>query len=163
MPTPSPLTFAVLEGYLRCKYLGLLRLTGEQGEPSEFLTLLEARRLAVRIAAAEKVGRTGAHVSSGIVLTREALLGGAELILEARLIRDDMVMEFPGLQRVSGRSTLGNFHYVPVLFSAARRIDKLERALLDVLALLLEDVQGILPRWGVVYRGSDCKIMKVRF
>jgi len=111
MPTPSPLTLAVLVGYLRCKHLGLLRLASELGEGSEYLASLVERRRSVRIAAVEKVGRNGGHVARGIALTREALLYGEELILDARLIRDDMVMEFPELQRVPGISALGSFHF----------------------------------------------------
>ncbi|MBV8843298.1 MAG: IS66 family transposase [Bryobacterales bacterium] len=161
MPTFSPLTFAVLEGYLHCKYLGLLRFAGEHGDASEYLVSLDERRRGVRIAAVEKFRRNGGHVASEIALTREALLCGEELILDARLIRDGIVMEFPGLQRVPGRSALGSFHYLPVLFSADRRSHKLERALLEVLALLLEDIQGVLPRSGVVYHGSECRMKKV--
>lgn len=72
------------------------------------------------------------------------LIRGEKIILDASLVRDGMMMEYPGLQRVHGDSLLGHFHYAPIFFSAGRRPNRVERALIEVLALLLEDVQGIL-------------------
>jgi predicted RecB family nuclease len=57
-----------------------------------------------------------------------------------------MVIDYPGLQRVRGDSALGHFHYAPILFCAGRRPNRVERALVEVLALLLEDVQQVVPR-----------------
>jgi len=35
--------------------------------------------------------------------------------------------------------------------------------MLEVLALLLEEVQGVLPRFGIFYGGADRKATKVHF
>ncbi len=110
-----------------------------------------------------RISHAGGRVASGILLTRDALLGGEELIVDARLVREDLVIDFPGLQRIRGDSALGGFQYAPVLFTANRRPTRIERAVLEVLALLLEDVQGAVPRLGVLYSAAGGKGTRVHF
>jgi predicted RecB family nuclease len=162
MTLTSPITYAVVEGFLQCKYLGALRLAGDQGE-SEYLTMLRERRRLVRSEAADQVQSAGGQIRSGVVISREMLLQAEELLLDARLIRDEVNMEYPGLQRVRGGSALGSFHYVPVLFSAERRLNRIDRQIIEVLALLLEKVQGMLPRYGILYSGTPSKARRVLF
>jgi predicted RecB family nuclease len=161
----GPLTFEVLDAYLRCKYHGLLRFGGERGPMSEYLASVEALQQSVRATAIFRIGRgtAGERVSSGTLLTPEVLRRGGVLILDARLNVDDIAMSFAGLQRVSGNSALGDFHYVPVLFEAERHIHKFQRELLEVLGLFLGKVQGTQPHWGIIYHGRDCTMMRVRF
>jgi predicted RecB family nuclease len=159
MEPASFLTIPVLEGYLQCKYLGALRLASEHGESSEYVADVNERRESVRSAF---IGRFGCR-SQGIILTREALARGEELIIDARLVREDLVIDYPGLKRVRGDSALGHFHYVPILFSADRRPNRIERALIEVLALLLQDLQGVLPLSGFIYCGPHCKRSTVHF
>jgi predicted RecB family nuclease len=72
-------------------------------------------------------------------------------------------MTFSGLQRVPGNSEVGGFHYVPVLFDAERHVQKFQRELLEVLGLLLGNVQGTRPNWGIIYHGPDCTMTRVQF
>jgi hypothetical protein len=72
-------------------------------------------------------------------------------------------MTFSGLQRVPGNSEVGGFHYVPVLFEAERHVQKFQRELLEVLGLLLGNVQGTRPNWGIIYHGPDCTMTRVQF
>ena len=58
---------------------------------------------------------------------------------------DDVALSFDGLKRVPGRSKLGNFHYVPVLFSSSPLGRKPHRALLEVYGLYLSRFQGRAP------------------
>jgi len=159
----SPLTFHVLDGYSRCKYLGFLRIAGQRGEISEYAESLALRRASVRAAALERiVRRFGDGVrTSGVVLTPEVLRGGAAFLLDAELQHDDIAVRFEGLQRVPGSSTAGDFHYVPVLFGANRRLHHADKALLELLGLLLSEVQGVAPRYGLVYHGQECRLSKV--
>jgi predicted RecB family nuclease len=91
------------------------------------------------------------------------LRGAPLFLLDADLRGDDLSERFEGLQRVPGTSVLGDFHYVPVLFRADRRLHRADKALLELLALVLSDVQGTAPRHGLVYHGTDCRLSKVRF
>ena len=58
---------------------------------------------------------------------------------------------------------LGHFHDAPIFFPAGRRPNRVERSLIEVLALLLEDVQGVIPHSGLMYCGSSGKRVRVKF
>jgi predicted RecB family nuclease len=160
----GPLTIQVIDGYLHCRYLGLLRSTGQRGEISDYGASLGIRRSSVRAAALGRIVRQFSDhaLASGILLTPDVLRGGAPFLLDADLQRDDISIRFDGLQRVPGPSALGDFHYVPVLFVADRHLHRTDKALLEFLGLLLSDVQGAPPRYGLVYHGSDCRLSRVR-
>jgi len=83
------------------------------------------------------------------------------MILDARLVLDDLEIDYPGLQRVRGDSALGGFHYAPIFFCSGRRPDRVERVLVEVLALLLEDVQQIVPRSAFMCYGRAGKSVRV--
>ena len=165
MGVNGPLTIQVLDGYLHCRYLGFLRIAGQRGEISEYATSLGIRRTSVRTVAVERILRQFGDqaVANPISLTPDALRRGALFLLDADLRRGDISIRFDGLQRVPGSSVLGDFHYVPVLFGADRHLHRTDRALLGLLGLLLSDVQGTAPRYGLVYHGSDCRLSRVRF
>jgi hypothetical protein len=165
MSVSGPLTFNILDGYLRCKYLGFLRLAGQHGETSEYAASLDIRRASARAAALEKIGRQSSEdlIPTGVLLTREVLRGGAVFLLDTNLECDDISLHFDGLQRVSGSSVLGDFHYVPVLFGGDRHLHRTDRALLELLGLLLADVQGTTPRYGLFYHWRDGRMSRVRF
>jgi predicted RecB family nuclease len=159
------LTFDVLDGYLHCKYLGFLRLGGQRGETSEYSAARVASRQSVWAAMRERIAGDFAaqELVNGIVLTRDALRDGPGFVLDAELQRDDVCMHFDALKRVAGRSSLGDFHYVPVLVCANSHIHKPEKLLVEVLGTLLADVQGITPRYGLIYHGKDCTATRVSF
>src|ERR1039458_5242774 len=163
MDSASPLTRAVLEGYLRCRYLGALRLAGEHGDSSEYFTAREERQRLVRTALTNRADHAGILVAHGMPLSRDALRRGDELILDARLIGDDIAMDYPGLQRVRGGSALGHFHYMPIILGGGWHSRRMDRSVVEVLAVMLEDMQGVLPAYGIVYCGPDCKAVKVKF
>ncbi len=75
----------------------------------------------------------------------------------AELEDDRFSIHFDGLKKVDGRSDLGVFHYVPVLFHEGRQILNPQRLLLETHGLLLSRVQGRAPSSGVIYHGSDCR------
>jgi predicted RecB family nuclease len=160
----GPLTFQVLDGYLHCRYLGFLRIAGQRGEISEYATSLDIRRASVRTVALERIARQFGDdvLASHILLTPDVLRRGARFLLDANLQRGDISIRFDGLQRVPGSSAVGDFHYVPVLFGADRHLHRTDRALLELLGVLLSDVQGIAPTYGLVYHGSDCRLSKLR-
>src|SRR5262249_26779612 len=64
--------------------------------------------------------------------------------------------------KVDGPSKLGDFHYIPMLFYEGRKIGKEQRLLLELYGLLLSQVQGRLPTYGVVCQGAECKATRVR-
>jgi predicted RecB family nuclease len=161
----AQITFDVLDGYLRCKYLGALRLVSERGEISEYAASQDRLRNSVKGVAIQNIRlRCGAEPPlSGVVITREILRSGASVILDGRLESDSFSMHFDALRRVPGRSALGDFHYVPILFAIERHVQKVERVEIEVLGSLLGELQGVAPSFGFIYHGPEGTGTRVRF
>jgi predicted RecB family nuclease len=126
--------------------------------------VLTELRNTVRLKAIEKIrAQYSKHtLAMGVTLTRSALSGGNQFLLDTELEDDRFSVHFDGLKKVDGRSDLGDFHYIPVLFHEGRQILKPQRLLLETLGLLLSRVQGRAAASGVVYHGSDCRATIVR-
>ena len=161
----TKITRNIIEAFLNCKYEGHLKLTGQKGVQSDYQTLLATSRDAVRRSAFDRIsaGHAGGEdVQQGIALTPTALKRGATFLLNATLEDDHVSLAFDGLKRVQGPSTLGDFHYVPVLFCEGRKIRKQQRALLEVYGLLLSRLQGRMPDFGILWHSSECRPSRVR-
>jgi predicted RecB family nuclease len=91
---------------------------------------------------------------------KEAL--GQSRVLGAAFADDDFDLRLDGLKRAAGPSKLGDFHYVPMLFQEGGRVRGESRLLLEVCALLLAQVQGRAPAYGVVWPGDGCRAARVR-
>src|SRR5262249_40183463 len=66
------------------------------------------------------------------------------------------------LKRVEGKSRLGDFHYLPVLFHEGRQVKKGQKLLLEVYGMILSGLQGKVPAHGVIWHGPDCKATRVK-
>jgi predicted RecB family nuclease len=156
----SKITREVLESYLHCKTKAHLKLAGQQGIVSDYEALLLARRQEVRQQAIAKIlaKHPEAEVARGIPLTVPALQSGPPFVLDATLEDDLLSLGFDGLKRVDGASKLGDFHYVPMLFHEGRKVGKEQRLLLELYGLLLFQVQGRLPDYGVVWLVFDSSL-----
>lgn len=160
----TKITRDIIESYLNCKYEGHLKLVGQRGIQSDYGVLLAASRDAVRRLALDKISARHAaeDVERNFALTLPALKRGAAFFLNATLEDEHIALGFDGLKRVPEPSKLGDFHYVPVLFSEGRQIRKQQRALLDVYGLLLSRLQGRMPGFGIFWHGRECRPTRVR-
>jgi hypothetical protein len=100
-------------------------------------------RADVKLTAANKIltRHSDAEVLRNVSLTASTLNQGAEYIVDATLDDDPFSVIFDGLKKVDGPSSLGDFHYIPILFHGERLIRTEQRATLAVLGLLLSHVQ----------------------
>src|SRR5262249_19227390 len=96
------------------------------------------------------------------LLTTAALKRGAAFILNATLEDEHVSLTCDGLQRAPGSSKLGDFHYVPVLFSEGQQVRKQQRAQLDVYGLLISRLQGRASGSGIIWHGQECRSTRVR-
>jgi predicted RecB family nuclease len=160
----TTITQHIIESCLNCKYKGHLQLAGEHGTKSDYELLLDASRDEARRRAIDKIlaRHPGDSVERDVVLSPTVLKRGAAFILNATLEDDHMALVFDGLKRVPGPSKLGNFHYVPILFSAGRQVRKQHLSLLEVYGLLLGQVQGRKPDNGIVWHGKECRATRIR-
>jgi predicted RecB family nuclease len=161
----SKITLDVLKGYLNCKFKTHLLLAERQGIKSDYEVMLSESRRELRLKAIEKINSQYPEraIVKGIVLTRPALSEGAPLILDADLHDKHFSIHFDGLRKVEGHSVLGDFHYLPVLYCETRRIDRVHRILLEVLAIFLSRIQAKTVSRGIIYYGSNCNTAIVRF
>jgi predicted RecB family nuclease len=160
----AKITRDIIESYLNCKYKGHLKLTGQQGTRSDYEALLAEARDAVRRQATDKVlaRHRGEQLERDAVLTPGVLRRGATFLLNATLEDEYVALAFDGLMRVPGPSKVGDFYYIPVLFSEGRYVRKPQRDLLDVYGLLLSRVQGRAPGSGIIWHGQECRASRVR-
>jgi len=159
----AKITRDVLDSYVLCKYKGYLKLMGQQGTASDYETLLTAIRSEVKRTASDKMRAEsqGDQVTTDIALTTSALERGPRFILDATIDNDLIFLRVDGLKRVPGASTLGLFHYIPMLFHGGARVRKEQKLLLEIHALLLSQYQGIVPDRGIIWHGRDCKAATV--
>src|SRR5947209_12115940 len=112
------ITRDVLESYVHCMYKGYLKLAGEQGSPSDYVTLQAEARSQIRLAAADKL--MGQHkdevILRGVTLTGRLLKQGVSLLLDTTVEDQVLSIRFDALQKEVGTSRLGDFHYIPVVF-----------------------------------------------
>jgi predicted RecB family nuclease len=160
----TKITREVLESHLYCKTKAHLKLAGHQGRVSDYEALGIARKADVKQQAIAKIltEHPETEVERDIPLTAATLRAGRSFILDATLDDDLLSLRFDGLMRVDGSSKLGDFHYVPMLFHEGRKVGKEQRLLLELYGLLLSQVQGRPPAYGMVWHGPECKATKVR-
>jgi predicted RecB family nuclease len=160
----TKITRDTIESYLNCKYKGHLKLAEQQGASSDYKFLMAASRDEVaRLAIDRLLARHAVkEVERDVALTLPALKRGAAFFINATLEDDHIALVFDGLKRVPGPSKLGDFHYVPVLFSECRQVRKQQRALLEVYGLLLSRLQGRMPGFGIVWHGKECRTTRLR-
>lgn len=158
------ITRDILESYLHCKLKGHLKLTGQQGTKSDYEALLIERRAEVRITAINKILARHPEevIPRNIPLTTSALKEGVSFLLDATLEDDLVSLTFDGLKKVDGPSKLGDFHYIPILFSEGEKARKEQKVLLEFDGLLLSRLQGQMPAHGIVWHGKECKATRVR-
>jgi predicted RecB family nuclease len=158
------ITEEVVTAYLHCKYKAYLLLTGVVQEPSEYEQWLQ-RHDQEYIAAAMRVlleREEALCLPSHTPLTSEHLTQGLITILGAHVEDASCAFAFHALQRVPGASTVGSFHYVPVLFgSTGQAVHETQKLLLACGTLVLERLQHVHPPSGIVIGGDAYKARRV--
>jgi predicted RecB family nuclease len=154
----------MLESYLRCKTKGHLKVTGQEGMKCDYEAMLTGLRAEVRLKAIDAIiaRHPGDQVARNIPITTDGLKRGPQYILDGTLEDDVLALHIDGLKRVPGESKLGDFHYVPVLFHGGRQVKKEQKLLLEVYGMVLSNIQGRAPAYGVVWHGWQCKRTRVR-
>jgi predicted RecB family nuclease len=159
----TKITRDIVESYLNCKYKGHLQLAGQQGTRSDYELLLAKSRDEWRCRAIDKIlaRHQGEEVARDVVLTPSALKQGAAFIFNATLEDEHVALAFDGLKRVDGPSTVGDYHYLPVLHHYGDKVGRQQKVLLALHGPALARVQGLQPAAGLVARGPEARLGKV--
>jgi len=158
------ITDEIFESYVNCKYKAYLKFSGKGGNKSDYERL------------ENELQGNFESVATGLLLAPYAdddvfqadlimlsdLRKGKEVILSANLEYSDLSASFHALVKVSGKSMLGSFHYLPILFSASDEITKVQKLLLAFQAYVIGSVQNQIPLYAQVIYGSAQKRSRVR-
>lgn len=160
----TKITRDIIESYLSCKYKGHLKRSGETGTKSDYETMTIATGESSREQAVTMlVARLGeGNVRRGTIVTFAALKQGVPLLADADLEDEGLSLRFDAMKRADGVSKLGEHHYVPVLHNHSNKVGRRQKLLLAVLGLVLARVQGVRPTNGLVARGPEATLGKVR-
>jgi predicted RecB family nuclease len=159
----TKITRDIIESYLNCQYKGYLKLAEQQGAKSDYEVLLAESRHEVKHRASDKIlaRYSRNEVAQDLALTPTVLKRGVAFLLNATLEDERVSLTFDGLKRMTGSSKLGDFHYVPVMFSESRQIRKQQRTLLDVYGFLISRLQGRSPTSGFIWHGRECRATRI--
>lgn len=154
----------VVEGYLICKYRGHLLLNGSQGTPHDYQRVMAELQELHSAKARERLihKRLKPPFPSPDDLANLDLHSGSRVILDPVIEDDQVAFRLDAVCRVEGRSALGDFHYIPVLFRQGETMGRLPKILLAVGGLILGKCQGTLPATGLVICGRECVIRTFR-
>jgi predicted RecB family nuclease len=160
----TEITREIVESYLNCKYKGHLKLTGQQGTRSDYEILLAESRDELRRRAIDKILARcqGEEMVRDVVLTTPVLKQGAAFIVNATLEDEHVALAFDGLKRADGPSKVGDHHYLPVLHHHGDKVGRQQKILLALHGLVLARVQGLRPAVGLIARGPEARLGKVR-
>jgi predicted RecB family nuclease len=98
----------------------------------------------------------------GVPATATTLKHGAPLLTDVVLEDEDLSICLDAVKRAAGASKLGDHHYLPVLYNHGDKIGRPQKLLLAVFGLALACVQGLRPATGLVARGPEGRLGKVR-
>ena len=99
---PRTVTKEVIAAYLACKYKGHLKVSGEQGSPTEYELLLREIDKEVRLNAMDiLVARhPGSVVDRSVDLSPTRLTVGSPLILDAIYQNERLALTFDAIEKV---------------------------------------------------------------
>jgi predicted RecB family nuclease len=160
----SKITVELLMARLKCRYKAHLKMAGERGQPHDYeLLQLEAREHVRSAARTQLLARhPEVEIPQGQPLDAELLKRGLPLLLDVTLEDADLSVRFDALLRVEGESSLGAFHYAPVLFHEVGNPTPELRLILAALAELVGTVEGKIPAVGILFYGSGCSERKMK-
>lgn len=158
------ITNRVVENYLTCKYKALLAIKGEIGTPHDYEVLMSELAEAHRVRAAEALLRSckldlAPRVSR---ITEDNLKEGHALILDCTIEADEFRFHFDALKKTEGRSSLGSFHYQPVMFCQDEKGLEQKRIVLTCGTFVLGQVQRARPHIGLLVLGEKCSLSRTR-
>jgi predicted RecB family nuclease len=158
------ITNEVLEAHLNCKTKGHLKLGGESGVVSDYEAMTtEVRRASREAALARLVARFGqGDACRGVLATAAMLKQGSPMLVDAVLEAEGMSLRLDALQWAEGASELGGHHSLPVRHVHGDKVRRQQKIVLAVFGLALARVQRLRPATGLVARGLEGRLGKVK-
>lgn len=154
---------SAFSAYLDCPYKAFLTLQRQMGTQRHFHKLQSRlhQKLLPRIESEILRVVSPLTLSRKFRTTFSDLRRGSPLILNTVLASSPYSCRVAALQRVDGPSSLGGFHYTPILFHEDAAISPSHKLLLAFAANVLGRVQGYRPSVGHIVAGTSCTLEHV--
>jgi len=160
---PKKISGDILEAFLDCKTKAYCKLQGEQGPKTEYEILCSDMREKICHEMLKKARNSYAEAEASYNMQATiSLLKRGGVFFKANIENSNFNLIIDGLQKVAGTSKLGDFHYLPMLGYEGRNIQKNQKLLVAIIAVILGDWQGRLPTIGLIYHGMECKLTKIK-
>ena len=155
---------SVVEGYLNCKYKGHLLLNGSEGTLHDYERAMAELQETHSAKAKDRLihKRLKPPFPSSGDLANLDLRSGSQVIFSPVVEDEEVAFRLDAVCRVEDRSSLGKFHYIPVLFHQGETMGRLQRTLLAVSGLILGRSQQIVPQTGLAICGPECATRTIK-
>jgi predicted RecB family nuclease len=158
------LTNQAVIAYLNCKYKAYLLTTDVASELSAYEAFLQNQDEKYIGAASSALLRLDnkSSVAHNKPILVDDLKEGATIIADVLIENESLALNLDGIKRVTGESSLGTFHYEPLLFASLDGpIDESLRILLSIGGFALEQMQHRRPSYGTVIHGAKYKSQRI--
>lgn len=153
------ITSELFSAYLNCPYKAHLQAIGKSGTDPNYALMVKSLQREHRTRAIEMHGKSARTTSRDTHNRIDAadLRLGERTIVGGRIQASHFSCEIELLLRTSGASTLGTFHYEPMLCHLEEPFPRSKKLLLGYLAFVLGKIQGIEPEHGRAIIGPGIK------
>jgi predicted RecB family nuclease len=156
------ITRDIVISYINCKYKAHLKLANQHGTRSNYELLLEELWNELKLKAIRQLVQHHKDTEQALHLNLDTLRHRSSFLIDVTLNDDQFSLIIDGLKLVEGHSRLGDYHYIPVLFSESWRIRVAQRQLLNLYGLIIARLQDRMPESGIIWHGKECWSTKVR-
>lgn len=159
------ITNRVVENYLDCRYKAYLELRGEIGTPHDYEDLMNELAEEYRPEATDALlGRCKLDSAPRLsYFTLDDLQQGHALILDCTVETDQFHFHFDALKRMDGKSSLGSFHYTPVMFVHEEKLRERHSQILACGMFVVGQMQKHTPETGFLVVGKKCRLSRIQF
>ena len=151
------ITDRLLEAFLQCKFKSRLRIQDRAGRISEFESHQIAQDKACRLLADQRLLalHPGTHAVTAPLADAATLNVGKPLVLALTATGESLQAHIDAIERINKPSLLGDFSYQPIQYCREDTISRTARLLLAFRSIVLGEIQGVLPSYGLIIHGPD--------
>lgn len=152
----------IFESFINCKYKAYLKLSGTSGNISEYEIMQNEIRVLYKMGALKNI--LSAYKEKEILNNTDlnsAIEDGKKAIVNAHVNCDGLQSYCDLMEKISGKSDLGLFHYVPFVFIAKEKVSKEDKLMLAYNGLVIGYMQNRQPKYGEVIYGKPFKRTKI--
>ncbi len=127
------LTSEIFKNYLQCKYKAFLRISGQAGVKSDYENMMLERGLEFKVKVISKYFHISDKSSAISMLSNgcgNSTSTWHKIIIDAKVESGGICSHCNILEKISGKSNLGNFHYAPLLLNENDKLSKENKLLL---------------------------------